>query len=429
MERTFRILTRNRKRADIAFFGYNDVFEDFYPHYHVDQLSFATKWANTGNHAVITLVEREVGDVIWHEFSIAPELDEARHESAGCIVRFHPSSWLHRALWRCFYLPKSAWRWKSAYPFYSFFASYLAPLSLRFLWRLWREPPDVIFVQDYSTGRYDVLQLLARIVGARFVARHAGSLPETYSGKLLKRLTLPRADKLIVSSRSELEMLASRFKVKRERLQTILTPIDIGIFRPVDRSQACREANLCVSSRYLLFVGRLHDRVKKISSLLRVFENLSTQFSDVHLIIIGEGPDSATLKDLSKGLPGDRCHFLGWMGSKKELSIYYNLAECLVLPSMSEGFPSVVGEAIACGTPVVGSDVGGVSELVIPRKTGWLIPPSDNNALQNALTEVLEHPEMLKHMGPIARDIAMQRVAPAAVASQLRQCLLGEEEK
>ncbi|MFC1776786.1 glycosyltransferase family 4 protein [Pseudomonadota bacterium] len=420
---------RNRERTLIAFFGHPDVFEDFYPHYHVDQRSFATKWANTGSHEFLRLIEREVGDVIWYEFSLDPELNEARHEYVGCIIRFFSSSWLHRKLWRLFYLPKSAWRWRSAYRTYSLFASYLAPLSWRFLWKIWRERPDIIFVQDYSTGRFDVLQILARAMGSRFVAYHAGSKPETYVGSLLRRWTLPRADMLILSSQSEFEMLASRFHVPRNKLQTVLTPIDIAVFRPRDRSKACQLAGLLVSRRYLLFVGRLDDRVKRVSALIHVFGKLSERFSDVDLIIIGDGPDVEALTTLKETLPVGRCEFLGWLASKELLSVYYNVAECLILPSISEGFPTVVGEAIACGTPVVGSAVGGVSELVIPGKTGWLFPPGDDDALQDALTEVLEHPEILKNMRSNARVIAEQRVAPAAVAVQLRECLTGKSDK
>src|SRR5256885_1634320 len=62
------------RRPRIAFFDYPDVFEDFYPHLGVDQRGFATTWARTGNHAFLTLLQREVGDVTWYAFSLRPEL-------------------------------------------------------------------------------------------------------------------------------------------------------------------------------------------------------------------------------------------------------------------------------------------------------------------------------------------------------------------
>src|SRR5262245_9572749 len=128
-----------RRRPLIAFFEYADVFEDFYPRYGVDQRSFATVWADTGNHNFLSLLQREVGDVLWCCVCLAPALTEARHAKVGCRVRMLSSSWLHRALWKAFYLPKMAWRWRRLYPLYATLASYLAPLSAPVVRALWRE--------------------------------------------------------------------------------------------------------------------------------------------------------------------------------------------------------------------------------------------------------------------------------------------------
>ena len=104
----------SQARPKVAFFDSCDVFEDFYPHYGIDQPTFARTWAGTGNHAFIRQLQREVGDVTWYELTLRPDLREAQHEVAGCRVRFVRSSWLHRYLWRAFYLPRSAWRWRGS---------------------------------------------------------------------------------------------------------------------------------------------------------------------------------------------------------------------------------------------------------------------------------------------------------------------------
>ena len=97
-------------RLRICYFGYPDVFEDFYPHYEITQRAFATDWEGTGSHAFVKLLQQHVGDVVWVELSLAPELREGRNGPTGARVRFASSSWLHRTLWRAFYLPKQAWR-------------------------------------------------------------------------------------------------------------------------------------------------------------------------------------------------------------------------------------------------------------------------------------------------------------------------------
>src|SRR5262249_23061407 len=96
-------------RPRVAFFDYPDVVDDFYPHYGVGQRAFATRFADSANHAILRLLQREVGEVTWYSFSIAPELREARHEVVGCRVAFRRSPPLHRALWHAYYGPRSAW--------------------------------------------------------------------------------------------------------------------------------------------------------------------------------------------------------------------------------------------------------------------------------------------------------------------------------
>jgi len=411
-----------RERPLIAFFDYPDVFEDFYPHYGVDQQTFATRWSATGNHAFLSLLQREVGDVTWYEFCLTPELSEARHEVVGCRVKFLPSSWLHRYLWRAFYLPRAAWRWRRAYPAYATVASYVALASWPFLRTLLRDWPDFFFVQDYATGRFDMLLLIARVLGVPLIAYHSGSQPKHYLGRMAKRWTIPRADCLIVSSRDELETLANRYGVSQERLVLVLTPIDITVFRPLDRAAAHCALGLDPARRYILFMGRLEDRVKQVSVLIRAFTALAAEHQDVDLLIVGEGPDSGRLRCLAAECVPDRIRFLGWVSSVEAKVSLYNAAECLVLPSRSEGFPTVVGEAMACGTPVLASQVGGVGELVVEGQTGWLIPPSDDKALAAGLAFILTYPDVIASMRPQARAMAEACISPQVVAAALRKC-------
>jgi glycosyltransferase involved in cell wall biosynthesis len=416
-----------RERPLIAFFDYADVFEDFYTHYGVDQWTFATRWAATGNHAFLSVLQREIGDVIWYVLSLEPELSEARHEVVGCREKFLPSCWLHRCLWRAFYLPPMAWRWRRAYRAFATVASYLAPVSLPFFRALWHDRPDFLFVQSYSSGRFDMLLLMARALGVPLIAYHAGGRPEGYLGGVIRRWTIPRADRLIVSGRNEFEMLASRFRVSPERLTVILTPIDTVAFRPLDRAEACRAAGLDPARRYLLFVGRLQDSVKRVGALIQAFAAAAVGHPDADLVIVGEGADGERLRRQAEEAAPGRVRFMGWVSGAEALVPLYNAAECLVLPSWREGFPTVVGEAMACGAPVLASRVGGVGELVIKGETGWLIPPGDDQALTAGLSFVLAHAEVAASMRPRARSVAEARVSPVAVAAALRRCFWGIE--
>lgn len=413
-----------RCRPVIAFFDYPDVFEDFYPKYGVDQRAFATRWTAAGNHAFLALLQREVGDVIWYAFSVAPEICEARHEVVGCRVKFLASSWAHRHLWRAFY-SMPPWRRRRFYRQYAAVASYVSLISWPFAMALRQDRPDFFFVQDYATGRFDVLLVTARLLGIRLVAFHSGSSPDMYVGRLAKRWSIPRTDCLLMSGRDELERLAGEGGVSRQRLKLILTPIDTVLYRPRDRAEACRALDLDPNRRFIAYVGRLDDRIKRVGAIIQAFVAASGDHPDVDLVIVGDGPDRQDLVAASQGAPG-RVRFAGWIGEPEVLAQVYNAAECLVLASRSEGFPTVVGEAMACGTPVLASRVGGVAELVVPERTGWLFEPGDDEALSRQLRWAMAHPAVVRAMRPEARQTAEMRVSPAIVAAALKTCFAME---
>jgi len=414
-----------RERPLIAFFDYPDVFEDFYSHYGIDQRTFATTWANTGSHSFIKLIQAEIGDVIWYEFSLKPEIKEARHESVGCRVKFIRSSVFHHLLWKLFYLPKIAWRWQRFYRAYATIASYLATTSLSFFKTILKDRPDIIFVQDYASGRFDVLVLTAKLLNVPLIAFHTGSPVDRHLAKTVRRWTIRLADCLIASSRNESELLINRYGVRRERLRVILTPIDTEIYQPIDRASACEKVSLDSTRRYFLFIGRLDDDVKRVSAIIRAFSVIAEKHNDVDLLIVGDGNDADKLRQLAFELaPRGRIKFLGWVTEAETKARYYNSAECLVLASWREGFPTVVGEAMACGTPVLSSNVGGVSELVVENKTGWLFEPGDDEALRAGLDNVLSNPKIVSKMRPKVRKTAESRVSADAVTANLRDCFL-----
>ncbi len=412
-----------RSRPAIAFFEYADVFEDFYPRHGIGQRDFATRWHGSGNHAFLRLLQREVGDVTWWEFSVAPELREAKHAWTGATVRIVPSSSAHRGLWRLFYGSRASWRWRRLYRWYEGPASYLATLSAPFVRQLRGMRPDVLFVQDYANGRFDVLLVLARVLDIPLIAYHAGSCPERYVGRSLKQWTIRRADRILVSSRRELEMLATRFRVPRERMEVLLTPIDCDVFRPVDRDAACQSAGLDASQRYLLFVGRLDDAVKRISVLIDCFAKCAREWPDVELLIAGDGEDGRRLQSRVRQHGNIPIRFLGQVEDSARLAALYNAAECLVLVSRSEGFATVVGEAMACGTPVVGTDVGAIAEVVRNGESGWLVPADDATLageLTATLSALLRDPALPRSYRTRAREIAERRLSFAAVGARLR---------
>lgn len=412
---------QNGRRPHIAFFDYPDVFEDFYPHYGVTQKAFAKTWHNTANHARLKIVQEEIGDVTWYSLCLKPTFKETTtHEYVGCKIKFLSSSWLHRQLWKLFYSKIKSWKFRNRwYRTYATLASYFAILSWPLVKALRKDKPDVIFSQDYCSGRFDSLHFLAWWFRIPLVSVHTGSTGK-YMGTFLKRFTIPKTDWIFTSGKREENFLEKKYKFNSSRMSVVRSPINTSVYKPCCRETAFLVSGLDSNKRYFLFIGRLDDSVKRVSAIITAFQKVAAKFADIDLLILGTGKDEERLKQqAAKQIPA-RIHFYGWVTKDEEKVRLLNIAECLVLASKREGFPTVVGEALACGLPVVSSDVGAISDLVIEDKTGWLFTPQDDEALLNRLLFVAENPEKIKSMRSSVRDFAEDQISVEALTGSLK---------
>jgi glycosyltransferase involved in cell wall biosynthesis len=410
-----------QERLKIAFFDYPDVFEDFYTHYGVDQQTFATVWHNTGSHAWIKIIQEEIGDVTWYVLSLKPALKEAKHEFTGCTMKFFPSSWLHRKCWHLFYRSSYSWRLRNYYRLYAHIASYLSLLSLPLIRELTRDKPDVILAQEYCSGRFDLLLLLAKIFRIPLVTYHAGSTADKYLGKFLKKITIPAADYIFPSGRQELDRLKNTYPILSERLSILRPPVDTAIYRIIPREIACRSVGLDPLRRYFIYLGRLDDSVKRISAIIRVFPQITRQFPNIDLLIIGAGKDEKQLKQEAQSIAPRRVYFIDWISSDEKKAQFLNAADCLVIASKREGFPTIIGEAFGCGLWVVSSSVGTISDLVITGETGCLFSPKDDEGLLRCLLWVAANPDKIKSKQALIRQYAEQQLSFEAIAKILKQ--------
>lgn len=417
-----RNLIKKEGRIKIAFLDYPDVFEDFYPHYGVDQKTFATTWHNTGNHAWLKIVQKEIGDIIWYALSLKPELKEAKHEYVGCRIKFIRSSWFHRKIWKLYYLYPISWKWRQRfYSLYATLASYTAVMSFPLFSALRKDKPDLIFVQEYCSGRYDMMIFYAWLFNIPLITLHAGSVPEKYLGKFIRRFTISRADWIFSSGESELNRLKNSYKISESRLSIIRPPIDVTVYKPIAKETICNLFNLDTSRRYFIFIGRLDDKIKRVSSIINAIEKINSEYYDIDLLIIGTGKDENKLKQQAlKQIPG-RIHFKGWITEDEEKARLINISECLIMASKSEGFPTVIGEAFACGVPVISSNVGTISDLVIEGKTGWLFSPGDEVGLLKYMKWVAGHPDEIKSMKTFIRNFAVEKVSFEAITKTFKQ--------
>jgi glycosyltransferase involved in cell wall biosynthesis len=204
----------------------------------------------------------------------------------------------------------------------------------------------------------------------------------------LARYVLSESDKVITVSHFLAEKL-SELGVSSKKLHVIPNGYDENLFKPLPSKAMRKKLGLPLNKPILLSVGNLVD-VKGHTYLIDAMDIVLKKQTDVMLVIIGSGPLKERLqKKVNKlGLNGK----IMLVGRKphNEIPVWMNASDLFVLPSLGEGFPTVVPEAMACGKPVIGTCVGGVQEAVANESVGVLVSPKDPEMLAQAILEALD---------------------------------------
>jgi glycosyltransferase involved in cell wall biosynthesis len=196
----------------------------------------------------------------------------------------------------------------------------------------------------------------------------------------------------------------------RFRIDVIPGAVDTDVFKPLDQATARRILGIPEGVDVLLFVA--HDPRIRRKGLHCLQESLGQldESRDLLLVSLGRG-----VPDL---FPGVAHTHLGYVGQDRLLSLAYSAADLFVIPSLQDNNPTTVLEALACGTPVLGFDVGGIPDMVRPGTSGRLVPAEDANALAAAITEMLDDREELRRLGTEARALALREYTMAMQASR-----------
>ena len=237
--------------------------------------------------------------------------------------------------------------------------------------------------------------------------------PERIAGE--KRV-LARADRIVVATLAEQTQLRFLYKANDRKLDVIPPGVDTSHFYPIPSDEAKQFLGLKPEDRMVLFVGRI-EPLKGVDTLIEAMSclNLKDERRPVHLAIIGGEPDvdpeemsieMARLQKLCDDLAmGKTVVFLGKRG-QDTLPYYYSAAEVVVMPSHYESFGMVALEAMACGTPVIASDVGGLGFLVQDGETGYTVPDGEPDKLCDRLSLLLGDHNLRRKMGERAEEVA-----------------------
>ncbi len=267
--------------------------------------------------------------------------------------------------------------------------------------RKWRPEGTVAFFTLPCGPAAWLIQVLFRIPWV--VSLRGGDVPGFLPRQIgaYHRLTKPlivflwaRAAAVVANSHG----LADLARIAAPGLPVRVLPngVDTARYRPTpaDRRQASNPGGL-----RLLFVGRIvHQK-----GLDLLFDALAARPTDITVDIVGDGPERDILVRQAGRLGlSDRVRFLGWL-DRDALPAHFQAADAFIFPSREEGMPNAVLEAMACGLPVIATDVRGMGEVVAAGQSGWLVPLEDQAALVAALEQCRTDPALRRRRGTEGR--------------------------
>ena len=249
--------------------------------------------------------------------------------------------------------------------------------------------PDVVLAYWVYPDGYAALRV-ARALGVPCVVGALGSDIHVRSGmnQLMTRRTIAGADALLTVSEAMRRTAIDTFGAAPDRVHTVVNGFNTTVFGPADQTDARQSLGLGADDRIVVYVGRIVE-AKGMRELVGAAQQLCRDDPRLRVVVIGDGVMKAELEALiqSSGMAG--CIRLTGGLEPHQVAQWICAADLLTLPSWSEGYPNVVVEALACGRPVVATDVGGTREIVNPEN-GLLIPRKDMVALQAALRQALD---------------------------------------
>jgi D-inositol-3-phosphate glycosyltransferase len=245
-----------------------------------------------------------------------------------------------------------------------------------------------------------------------------------------ERKVLRMADRIVAATLAERAQLQWLYQADISKVVVIPPGVDLSHFYPIPPDEAKDFIGVPPCDKMLLYVGRI-EPLKGIDTVIKAISMMEGQ--DVCLVVIGGDPDTSqhTTNDEMARLQTmreqagvkDLVTFLG-KRSQDTLPYYYSAADAVVVPSFYESFGMVALEAMACGTPVVASQVGGLAFLVEDGVTGFTVPVDDPEALADRLTHLISDRELRSKLGEQAANLA-QKYAWQIIAQRILEVYKG----
>jgi teichuronic acid biosynthesis glycosyltransferase TuaC len=253
--------------------------------------------------------------------------------------------------------------------------------------------PDLVFSYFLYPDGYAALkigQALKVPVVVMGVGSDVHNIKDRFSA--MRTSTVVRNADFVLAISEDLRQRIVAMGALPQKTRAVVSGCDLSVFHPMDRFEARRQLNIDPINEAIVYIGRMDVR-KGLRELVEAAASLHQARPNMHVYLIGAGSDRPVIESaIHAANAAGYIHTLPEC-SFDEVALWMAAADLVTLPSYMEGCPNVVLEALACGRPVVATNVGGIPELMPPRivdQCGRLVPPRDPAALAVALESVLD---------------------------------------
>ncbi|MEW6145835.1 MAG: glycosyltransferase family 4 protein [Thermodesulfobacteriota bacterium] len=251
-----------------------------------------------------------------------------------------------------------------------------------------RTSPHILHSHGYK-GDIFLATLKRTLKGPVIVSTKHGSTDATSRTSFYERLgdmSLRYFDRVVAVSEYTKKKLIE-LHVPERKIEVIHNGIDVSSFSGAEIGSLRQSLNISEDSRVVGFIGRLGPE-KGITYLLEAADRICRSTRDVYFVLIGEGILKKETENFVESRKlRDRIIVLGWRKDATDILLDMDM---LLLPSLTEGTPMVILEAMAAGVPVIASDVGGIGEIIEDSRTGLLIKPRDPVAIVESVKALLD---------------------------------------
>lgn len=227
--------------------------------------------------------------------------------------------------------------------------------------------------------------------------------PKQWGYRLLYRLTTRWVNGFIaVSDDVKASILKTIGPIPEDKITIICNSVDVRRYqRSVDKVHIRRQLGLAENARLMAAVATFKTQ-KGHRYLIEAVQSVIPHFPDLHILLIGDGELREELQAQTRkaGLD-EHIHFLGF---RQDIPDLLAASDYFVLPSLWEGLPMALVEAMAAGLPIVATEVSGTKQVMVSGETGLLVPPGDARQLAEAMSYLLSQPEQAKVMSEVAKQ-------------------------